>query len=78
MKLDPHQYNFMWVVDFPLFTEEDGIVVATHHPFTAAVPEDVHLLASTVSFLKNLNIYFTSCNINHVYGYIFIMIYRNV
>ncbi len=42
----PDQWNFLWVVDFPLMTfdEEGKRFVATHHPFTAPVPEDVPLL----------------------------------
>ena len=41
-------YNFLWVIEFPLMShdEEQGRYVATHHPFTAPVPEDVHLLDS--------------------------------
>ena len=44
----PGQWNFLWVVDFPLMTydEEAKRFVATHHPFTAPVPEDVGLLDS--------------------------------
>jgi len=40
------RWNFLWVVDFPLMTydEEAKRFVATHHPFTAPVPEDVALL----------------------------------
>ncbi len=40
------QYNFLWVIEFPLmlFEEEQGRFVAAHHPFTAPVPEDVPLL----------------------------------
>lgn len=40
------QFNFLWVVDFPLMTydEEQGRFVATHHPFTSPVPEDIELL----------------------------------
>ncbi len=40
------QWNFLWVVDFPLMTfdETEQRFVATHHPFTAPVPEDVALL----------------------------------
>jgi aspartyl-tRNA synthetase len=40
------QWNFLWVVDFPLmsYDEETKRFVATHHPFTAPVPEDAALL----------------------------------
>lgn len=39
-------WKFLWVVDFPLmsYDEETGRFVATHHPFTAPVPEDLALL----------------------------------
>jgi len=42
------QWNFLWVVDFPLmsYDEERGGYAATHHPFTSPVPEDVPLLDS--------------------------------
>jgi len=42
------KYSFLWVVDFPLMTydEEQGRFVATHHPFTAPVVEDIPLLDS--------------------------------
>ena len=42
------QWNFLWVVDFPLmsYDEERGGYAATHHPFTAPVAEDVPLLDS--------------------------------
>ncbi|MBL9215465.1 MAG: aspartate--tRNA ligase [Opitutaceae bacterium] len=42
------QWNFLWVVDFPLmsYDEERGGYAATHHPFTAPVPEDAALLDS--------------------------------
>ena len=41
-------WRFLWVVDFPLmsYDEERGGYAATHHPFTAPVPEDVALLDS--------------------------------
>ncbi|XP_052896437.1 aspartate--tRNA ligase, mitochondrial [Anopheles moucheti] len=37
-----HAHNFLWVVDFPMFSEneETGQVESTHHPFTAPHPED--------------------------------------
>jgi aspartyl-tRNA synthetase len=42
------QFNFLWVVDFPLmsYDEEEGRFVATHHPFTSPVEEDIALLDS--------------------------------
>jgi len=41
-------WKFLWVVDFPLmsFDEEQKRYVATHHPFTAPVPDDIGLLTS--------------------------------
>lgn len=38
--------NFVWIVDFPMFTknEETNVLESTHHPFTAPHPEDKHLL----------------------------------
>ncbi len=41
-------WKFLWVVDFPLMShdEESGRYVATHHPFTAPVPEDLQYLDS--------------------------------
>lgn len=43
---DPNQFNFLWVVDFPLLAqdEESGDWVAVHHPFTRPHPEDLELL----------------------------------
>lgn len=40
------QWNFLWVVDFPLITfdQEANHYVASHHPFTAPVVEDIPLL----------------------------------
>jgi aspartyl-tRNA synthetase len=39
-------WKFLWVIEFPLMTydEEAKRYLATHHPFTAPVPEDLHLL----------------------------------
>ncbi len=42
------QWNFLWMIDFPLleYRPEDGKYFARQHPFTAAVPEDMSLLAT--------------------------------
>jgi aspartyl-tRNA synthetase len=39
-------YEFVWITEFPLFeySEEDKRFVARHHPFTAAMDEDIGLL----------------------------------
>ncbi len=40
--LDDNKYNFLWVVDFPLFEEnEEGDLKAMHHPFTSPKVEDI-------------------------------------
>lgn len=36
--IDENAYEFVWVVDFPMFEVEDGRVKALHHPFT--MPKD--------------------------------------
>jgi aspartyl-tRNA synthetase len=48
LELKPDDWKFLWVVDFPLmsFDEAEKRYVATHHPFTAPVPEDAGLLDS--------------------------------
>ena len=46
--LDPKQFNFLWVTEFPLleWSEEDGRFFAAHHPFTSPMEEDEHMLES--------------------------------
>jgi len=41
-------FNFLWVVEFPLFewSPEDERFYAAHHPFTAPIEEDIHLMES--------------------------------
>lgn len=38
---DPKEFQFLWVVDFPLFSrnEETNELESTHHPFTAPIKE---------------------------------------
>ena len=45
---DKNKFALLWVVDFPMFewSEEEGRLMAMHHPFTAPKPEDVDLLDS--------------------------------
>ena len=46
--IDKEKLNFLWVVEFPLFEYDykEKRISATHHPFTAPVPEDVAILES--------------------------------
>jgi aspartyl-tRNA synthetase len=46
LKVRDDQWNFLWVVDFPLITfdRESNRYLSTHHPFTAPVIEDVPLI----------------------------------
>ncbi len=48
LEIPDDQYNFLWVIEFPLmlFDEDEGRYVSAHHPFTSPVPEDVELLDS--------------------------------
>jgi aspartyl-tRNA synthetase len=47
-------FHLLWVTDFPLLTydAEEKRHVATHHPFTAPVEEDAHLLHSTPAAVR--------------------------
>ena len=42
------KWNLLWVIDFPLLTwdEEEKRWASTHHPFTAPLDEDLHMLES--------------------------------
>ena len=46
--LDPKDYKFLWVTDFPLFEydEEEKRYAAKHHPFTSPKDEDIDKLES--------------------------------
>ena len=45
---DKNKFACLWVVDFPMFewSEEEGRLMAMHHPFTHPKDEDIHLLDS--------------------------------
>ncbi|MGL4343522.1 MAG: aspartate--tRNA ligase [Metamycoplasmataceae bacterium] len=42
------EYNFLWVVDFPLFEEENGKIIAMHHPFTSPTKDTIEYLNSNL------------------------------
>lgn len=44
--IDPNRYELLWVTEFPLFeySEEEGRLMAKHHPFTSPIEEDIALL----------------------------------
>lgn len=46
--VDPHKFNFLWVVNWPLFeySEEEKRYVAAHHPFTSPKDGDEEYLLS--------------------------------
>ncbi len=46
LAIRPDDWQFLWVIDFPLMShdEAENRYVATHHPFTAPVPEDAQYL----------------------------------
>jgi aspartyl-tRNA synthetase len=48
LTIDPKQFNFLWVVEFPLlgFDREQNRWYSSHHPFTAPVAEDIPLLTT--------------------------------
>jgi aspartyl-tRNA synthetase len=41
--LDPNRFEFLWVVDFPMFEwdEEDNRWMAAHHPFTSVLDDHI-------------------------------------
>ncbi len=48
LTIDPSDYKFLWVIEFPLmlFDQDQSRFIASHHPFTAPVEEDIPLLDS--------------------------------
>jgi aspartyl-tRNA synthetase len=46
--IDPNAFEFLWVVDFPLFEidPETGAIAAKHHPFTSPNPADLDKMES--------------------------------
>ncbi|KJE91352.1 hypothetical protein CAOG_009554 [Capsaspora owczarzaki ATCC 30864] len=60
---NPNEFHFLWVEDFPLFTESDTAqaadgtmaLEATHHPFTAPHPNDAHLVFTDPRKVRGLH-----------------------
>jgi len=57
--IDKNKFNFLWVVDFPLFAwdKEERRWVANHHPFTAVKEEDVDKLTQEKAGLAKARAY---------------------
>lgn len=51
---DKNKFVCLWVVDFPLFewSEEEGRLMAMHHPFTSPKPEDISLLDTNPAVVR--------------------------
>jgi aspartyl-tRNA synthetase len=54
MQLSAEQYNFLWVIEFPLmlWDADEQRYLSAHHPFTAPVVEDEPLLATDPSKVR--------------------------
>ena len=52
--VDNNQYNFLWVVDWPMFewSEEEGRYMSAHHPFTLPQEETEHELEGDLSKVR--------------------------
>ncbi|KAK9888891.1 hypothetical protein WA026_001112 [Henosepilachna vigintioctopunctata] len=47
--------HLTWIVDFPLFDQnDDGSLSSVHHPFTAPHPEDIHLIDEAPTKMRSL------------------------
>ncbi|MGO2384392.1 MAG: aspartate--tRNA ligase [Pseudolactococcus laudensis] len=49
--IDQNQFNFLWVIDWPMFewSEEEGRYTSAHHPFTLPTTESAHELEGDLS-----------------------------
>lgn len=51
--LDDNKFNFLWVVDFPMFEkDDDGNLKAMHHPFTQPKLDELDKLDGDISSLN--------------------------
>ncbi|XP_014205431.1 aspartate--tRNA ligase, mitochondrial isoform X1 [Copidosoma floridanum] len=55
MHIRSSSYEFVWIYDFPLFTESDcKVLETTHHPFTQPHPEDINKLCTDPQKVRGL------------------------
>jgi aspartyl-tRNA synthetase len=45
-------HAWLWVTDFPVFLEEDGVLIASHHPFVMPHADDLHLIESSPAAVR--------------------------
>ena len=52
--IDQTQFNFLWIVDWPMFewSEEEGRYMSAHHPFTLPTEESAHELEGDLSKVR--------------------------
>ena len=46
------EYQFVWIVDWPMFEFEDDIIAPAHHPFTSPTLDTIQYLDSDLSKVK--------------------------
>jgi len=53
LRLEPvTEHAWLWVTQFPVFLEEEGALVASHHPFVMPHADDVDLLESSPASVR--------------------------
>ncbi|WP_148880886.1 aspartate--tRNA ligase [Streptococcus sp. Marseille-P7376] len=52
--IDPAEFNYLWVVDWPMFewSEEEGRYMSAHHPFTLPQDQTAHELEGDLSKVR--------------------------
>lgn len=52
--IDQNQFNFLWVIDWPMFewSEEGGRYTSAHHPFTLPTTESAHELEGDLAKVR--------------------------
>ena len=50
--LASNEYQFVWIVDWPMFEFEDDVIAPAHHPFTSPTLDTIQYLDSDLSKVK--------------------------